>query len=52
MIRIIKFVLATLASVTLVVVILAVVVMLLAVILSVILWFEPDFWTYIKGGGG
>ena len=52
MIRIIKFVLATLANVTLVVVILAVVVMLSAVILSVILWFEPDFWIYIKGGGG
>ena len=52
MIRIIKFVLATLASVTLVVVILAVVVILSAVILSVILWFEPDFWIYIKGGGG
>ncbi|MGB0634853.1 MAG: hypothetical protein ACPGKG_04570 [Paracoccaceae bacterium] len=49
---IIKFVLATLASVILVVVILAVVVILLAVILSVILWFEPDFWIYIKGGGG
>ena len=48
----IKFVLATLASVTLVVVIIAVIVMLLAVILSVILWFEPDFWLYIKGSGG
>ena len=49
MVRIIKFVLATLAILTLVVVILAVVVMLSAVILSVILWFEPEFWSYIKG---
>ena len=52
MIRIIKFVLASLASVTLALVIIAVVVMLLAVILSAILWFEPDFWLYINGGSG
>ena len=50
MIRIIEFVLTTLASITIVVVIITVVVMLLAVGLSVILWFEPEFWLYIKGG--